>query len=232
MSRIRHELSAYLQDADLEMAAFDLAKQLEGGVYPKEMVEALRLFTRVPCSETAIILLKTCPEAAVVMSTRRRPFASLPKNMRGPHYDGLDQWTQSFQQNLRVSDAVHEFLLRGALTYTISIGFHRMRDQSILFDRLALIGIRKSFFSKRRQFIRNKITRNRSAFRAVLDLVCIHGIDGTRERFWDALGAQVDAQWHLRSEIQYDVSGHAARFAELIDNLTRSSGDGGVGERF
>ena len=221
MSKELDELVANLQTCDLKMAAFDFAKRLGAGVYPREMIQALELFTKVPCSETAVILIQACPEAAGIIALSNGRFAdSLPSELRGPHYDDLDRWMQSFEQNLRASDAIHGFLLDGALNGTVSIGFHRTRDQHVLFHRLATIGIRKSLFRNGRQFLRDKITRNRSAFRAVLDLVCVHGIHDGRERFWNALGAELDAKWHLQSEMQYELSMSAGLFAELLRDVT------------
>jgi len=133
---------------------------------------------------------------------------------------------ESFEANLRAADATHKFILQGTTNGTISIGFHKMRDQQILFDRLATIGIRKGFFSNGRQFLRDKITRNDSAFRAVIDLICIHGIDTRGERFWNALGGEPGPQWHLQSEIQYDLSRDTERFAALIEHVMHCERDG------
>jgi hypothetical protein len=126
----------------------------------------------------------------------------------------------SFDQNERACKAIYEFLSEGATNSTIAIGFHRMRDQEILFNRLSTLGMRKGFFKNGRQFLRDTITCNPSAFRCVVDLVCIHGVEGGSERFWNALGAELGPQSHLQSEIQYDLSINATDFARLVDQVT------------
>ena len=209
------------------MAAFELVTKLSGGAYPKEMQQALQLFSTLPCPETGVILIAACPEAAQIIALSNTGFAnSLPKDMRGPKFDNLDEWMTSFDQNQRACDAIHRFLLDGATNGTISIGFHRMRDQQILFDRLSMLGIRKGLFKNGRQFLRDKITRDSTAFHCVVDLICIHGVDGGRERFWNALGAESDPQLHLQSEIQYDLSMNTGRFVQLIDDVTQPAANG------
>jgi hypothetical protein len=120
-------------------------------------------------------------------------------------------------------NAIHKFLLNSATNGTISIGFHRMRDQQVLFDRLSMIGIRKGIFKNGRQFLRDKITRDASAFRCVVDLICIHGVGGGREHFWNALGAEVGPRLHLQSEIQYELLANTDRFAQLVDQVTNGA---------
>jgi len=221
MSRQVKELMAHLRDCDLKMGAFEIAKTLGGGVYAREMQQALQLFTTLPCPETAVILIATCPEAAQVLTLSSSGFAaSLPKELRGPKFDGLDEWMASLDRNERACEAIHRFLFDGATNGTISIGFHRMRDQQVLFDRLSLLGMRKGFFKRGRQFVRDTITRDSSAFRCVVDLICIHGVDAGRERFWNALGAELGPQLHQQSEIQYDLSTNANDFAQLVDPIT------------
>jgi hypothetical protein len=209
------------------MAAFDLARRLRGGVYPKAMVQAVDLFAKLPCRETAVILIAACPEVMPVLGLANSSLAfGIPKDLRGPAFQGLDEWMASFYANIRAVDAIHGFVLQGATEGTISIGFHRMRDQQVLFDRLATIGIRKWFFSNGRQFLRDRITRDGAAFRAANDLICIHGVDSRGERFWNALGGEPGPQWHLQSEIQYDLGGNTVRFAALIDELQHREQDG------
>lgn len=214
------ELLRNLRSADLNMAAFEFVAKLSGGLYPKNMQHALELFTSLPCPETALILLEACPDAIHIIALSDSSFAQrLPSGMRGPAFDNLDEWMASFDRNKKACSSIQKFLLDGASNGTISIGFHRMRDQQVLFDRLSMIGIQKGFFKSRRQFLRDKITRDASAFRSVIDLICIHGISGGRECFWNALGAEADSQLHLHSEIQYDLSMNTDGFAELINQV-------------
>ncbi len=222
MSSELNELLDHLRSADLKMAAFELVTTLAGGVYRKEMQQALQLFSTLPCPETGVILIAVYPEAAQIIALSNSGFAqNLPKDMRGPKFDKLDEWMASFDQNQRACKAIREFLLDGATNGTISIGFCRVRDQQVLFDRLSMIGIRKGFFKNGRQFLRDRITRDASAFRCVVDLIGIHGVDGGRERFWNALGAEVGPQLHLQSEIQYELSINTNSFAQLVDHSRR-----------
>ncbi len=221
MSSELAELLDHLRSADLNMAAFELVTKLHGGVYPKEMQEALQLFTTLPCAETGVILIAACPEAAQIIALSNRGLAqSLPKDMRGPNFAKVDEWMASLDRNERACEAIHRFLFDGATNGTISIGFHRTRDQQVLFDRLSLLGMRKGFFKRARQFLRDTITRDSSAFRCVVDLICIHGVDAGHERFWNALGAELGPQLHLQSEIQYDLSTNTNDFAQLVDRVT------------
>jgi hypothetical protein len=218
------ELLDRLRSADLNMAAFELVTGLSGGLYPSEMQQALQLFSTLPYPETAVILIAKCPEAAGIMALSNRRFAhSVPKAFRSPKLDKFDECMASFEQNQRACNAIHKFLLDGTINSTISIGFHRMRDQQILVDRLLALGIRKGFFQSRRQFLRNRITRDSSAFRGVVDLICIHGVDGGGERFWNALGAELGPQLHLQSEMQFDLSVNTRPFVQLVNQITKES---------
>lgn len=120
------ELLDHLRSADLEMAAFEPLSGLGGGVYPKEMRQALQLFTTLPCPETGVILIAACPETAPILALANKGFAqSVPQNMRGPALNKLDEWMASFYQNQRACKAIREFLLNGATNGTLSICFHR-----------------------------------------------------------------------------------------------------------
>jgi hypothetical protein len=218
------ELLHHLRSADLKMAAFEIVTKLGGGVYPKEMVQAVQLFGTLPCPETGVILIAAWPEAAQIIALAGSGFTqNMPKGMLGPKFDKLDEWMASFDQNERACEATHRFLLDGATEGTIAIGFHLMRDQKILFDRLSMLGMRKGFFKNGRQFLRDTITRDPSAFRCVVDLICIHGVDAGRERFWNAIGAELGPQLHLQSEIQYDLSNSTNSFAQMVDQLTNGA---------
>src|SRR5688572_4525520 len=71
--------------------------------------------------------------------------------------------------------------------------------------------------------LRDKITRDSAAFRCVVDQICIHGVDASGERFWNALGAELGPQLHLQSEIQLHLSTHTNRFAQLLDQVRTAS---------
>lgn len=201
------KLLRQLESCYLKAAAFHIVKGLEGGVYKKEMAAALDLFTKLPCPETAVILVAVCPETLPVLASASDSFVRMtPSEYRGPRIQGFEEWMESFDSNLRAASAIQQFLLREATANRVTVGFHRMRDQSPLYHRLAQVGIRKGFFADRRQFLRDTITRNPSAFRAVIDMICIHGVHGGRERFWNGLGGETDPQLHLQSEVMFEIS--------------------------
>ena len=100
-------------------------------------------------------------------------------------------------------ETIRSFLEQEAAAGTVKVGFHRMRDQSVLLERLRQNGIRKPFFTNRRQFLRDIITCDPSAFQAVVDLICIHSVRQGREVFWDADGEESAPQLWLESEVMY-----------------------------
>ena len=211
------KLLTQLTKCNLKAAAFDVAKGLAGGVYKKEMTAALDLFTKLPCPETGVNLVAVCPETLALMAAASDSFVRMtPKEFRGPKLQGFEEWMESFDTNLRAATSIHAFLHREATGGRISVGFHRMRDQSSIYDRLSQIGIRKGFLRDRRQFLRDTIAKNASAYRAVIDMVCIHGVHEGRERFWNGLGAESDPQLHLQSEVLFEISEVAQEFDAML----------------
>lgn len=98
-----------------------------------------------------------------------------------------------------------------------------MRDQSPLYHRLNQIGIRKGLLRNRRQFLRDTVTKNLSAYRAVIDMVCFHGVHEGRERFWNGLGAESDPRLHLQSEILFEISEVATKFHAMLTNMKQDN---------
>ncbi len=211
------KLVSQLASYDLKMAAFNFVKTFSEGVYKKEIVEALDLFSKLPCAETAVNLIHIFPEIAPVMSLTKDSFVRRqPEEMLGPHFEGLKDWMNSFDRNLMAVSEIQSYLLKEASNSKITIEFHSMRDQAILFDRLERVGVKKGVLKNRRQFLRDQITKDDSAFRSVFDLICIHGVHNAKERFWDTLGNEVDAQFHLHSEIQYNLSMNVEQFLLVL----------------
>lgn len=209
------------------MAAFEMVKTFSKGVYKQELVAALDLFSKVPCLETAVNLIYVFPEALSVMTLADDSFVRMtPKEMLGARFEGLDDWMSSFDRNLKAVAAIQTHLLKEATAGKVTIGFHRMRNQAILFERLERVVIKKGLFSNKRQFLRDRITKDASAFRSVLDLICIYGVHTGRERFWDALGNEVDPQFHLRSEIQYNLSLNVESFLSILAGIELNEKEG------
>lgn len=196
-----------LKSCNLKMAAFDMKRHFSGKVLKNEIAQAMTFFIKVPCVETAVNLISVYPEISKVMFLSNDVFTkNTPKENRGAAYDGLDECMAMCDKNLLNVSNIQSYLLEEATKENITIGFHSLRDQAILLERLKRVGIKKGFFSNKRQFLRDRITQDMSAFYSVLDLICIHGIHNGRELFWDALGNDADPQCHLHSEIQYDLS--------------------------
>jgi hypothetical protein len=169
--------------------------------------------------ETAVNLVHVFPEALPFMTMANDSVTKVSKEELGPYFDGLHDWMSDFDRTLKSVTIIQAYLLKEATAGKVSIGFHRMRDQAILFERLERVGIKKGFFSDQRQFLRDRITKDASAFRSVLDLICIHGVHTGGERFWNALGGEVDPQFHLCSEIQYNLSLNVEPFLAILASI-------------
>lgn len=214
------ELLRQLGSCNLKAAAFGFVKTFSKGVYRVEVATALRNFSMLPCAETAVALARELPDVLPVLVGDNEPLTTLtPGESRGAYYDGWDEWMHRFDTNLHLVSVVHSFLQREASLGRVQVGFHQLRDQSVLFRRLALIGLTKGFFANGRQFLRDTITTKLSAFRAVADLVCIHGVYEGRERFWDGLGAESDAQYYTRSEVMFQGDEVAGKLTLLLSLL-------------
>lgn len=226
MSSQLTELLGHLRSADLEMAAFEIVRDLGGGVYSESVRQALSLFSALPCPATGVILVHEFPQVIPIIALANRRVAySIPKEKRGPGFAKLDDWMASFNRNEKSCTAIHEFLMKGFADGTVFIGFHRMRNQKILLKRLSSLGMRKGLFKNGRNFLRDRISRNVLAYRCVVDQICIHGVDleSGEERFWNSLGAEQGPQSHLQSEVLFDLSDNTRRFARLIEGLEQSN---------
>jgi len=216
------KLLRQLANCDLKMAAFDLVKRLQGRGYPTNVVAALELFTKLPCPETAVNLIAVCPDPdrfvmyGAMIAARDFFARTIPEQFRGPALQGVQEWMESFERNLRVTADIQSFLLKAAASGRVRVGFHSMRDQSVLYQRLRQIGMKKGIFANGRQFLRNRITKQLPAFRAVNDLICVHGVHDGRERFWNGLGAEGDSQLYLQSEVLYEITEAAHAFCDML----------------
>jgi len=213
------KLLKQLSKCNLKEPAFGFVRGLSGGAYPRGLVAALDLFTKLPCPETAVNLCAVGPEVTPFMvSAGDGSFTRPPGITRPP---GFEEWMESFEVNLRAVARIHAFLLSEAAADRVRIGFHRLRDQAELCHRLRQIGMKKGILANRRQFLRDTITKNASAFRAVIDMVCIHGVHDGRERFWGGLGAESTARLQLQSEIMYEVTRAVQPFVALQSEIER-----------
>jgi hypothetical protein len=212
------KLLEQLSSCNLKMAAFSIVKAFSEGIYKREFAAAIDLFTKLPCPETAVNLIYVCPDFLKPMSSADDSFIKItPIEHRGPYFQGFEEWMASFDRNLQVVQKIHSYLFKEASKGKVRVGFHGMRDQAILFQRLERIGIKKGFFKEGRQFLRDSITKNISPFRAVCDLICLHGIHNGKENYWNTLGKEVDAQFYLQAEILYNLSLNVEPFLQILE---------------
>lgn len=222
MSFENEDLVAYLEQCDLKMAAFEMTKNLAGGVFETPIVQGVQLFTKLPCVETALVLAVAAPAWIPMFALTNREFATtVLAELSGSHYDAFEQSMASYDLNLKACDAIHGFLLELALKGAILIGFHRGRDQKVLLDRVNIARIERRGIVDDRTFLRHAIAASAPAFRSVADLVCVHGVDAGRERFWSSLGAEVPASAFLESEVQFNIGANANHFAALLKRVSQ-----------
>ena len=202
-------LMGELENCDLSLAAFHLVKNLKDGVFKEEIVAALDLFTRLPCPETAVNLISAWPETIEIMK--------LSQESLGPAIEGYEQRMKLIRSNLRTTTNIQTFLLKEATAGRVRIGFHRLRDQTSLLRRLDRIGIRKGLFKNSRQFLRDAIAMNQSAFRAVIDMICIEGLHDGRTKFWNGLGQEADAQIYFQTEVMFEIGLLGDAFVEILE---------------
>lgn len=225
MKNAAKQLMGELEKLDLSLAAFRLVKSLEDGVFKKEITAALDLFAKLPCPETAVNLIYVCPEAAEVMGTFTREQASFERHLTGPAFEDREQWLKSMHSNLQTAARIQAFLSKEATAGRVRVGVHKLRDQTSLWQRLGGVGIRKGWFRNSRQFLRETIAKNPSAFRAVIDMICIHGVHDRREKFWNGLGQESDAQLWLHAEVMFEIGLRTDEFVQILNEKTATDPD-------
>lgn len=209
-----------LENCNIERAACKLIRGFQGKIVSDNICDALNLFSNIPCPETAVNFVYELPEVAEVMFEASDELSKMiPREAYGPKLIEDEEWISGFRKNLNRISLIHDCIRSIATQGKLRIGFHSMRDQQILFDRMNKIGITRFPFTNRRQFLRNVITQKLSAFKIVNDLVCIHGVYDGREVFWNGLGAEEHPQWHLKSEIQYDLGNHTSEYIKLLKDF-------------
>ena len=233
MADERAEIFEALQDCDLKMGAYTLDSRFSDGVYTKSVTEALQRFTVLPSPETAIMLVGVMPETmSVLLSASSLGTANIPEEMRGPNYDEFQQWMASCEKNISSCESIYYFLLNGVKNNSISVGFHRTRDQKIIFNRLEYIGIKRGIFrNNSHQFLRDKIIQDISAYRSVADLICIHFVFEGSECFYNALGAELGVDFYLNSEFLIRINSNTSEFFKLLTILKPSKKESGEGNK-
>ena len=215
------KLLRQLGNCDIERAACRLVRAFQGKLIREGLAESLNLFGNIPCPETATNLCYDLPEGLVIMlGTNDTLSRIIPRESWGPRLREEEEWIGVFKENLRRVGLIHEYLRNETTQGTALIGFHGTPDQQVLLERLRRIGMTRFPLTDKRHWLRRIITQKLSAFRVVNDLVCIHGVYDGHEVFWNGLGAEEHPQWHLKSEIQYDLGGSTSAFAKFLRSLT------------
>lgn len=216
------KLLRQLQKCDIERAACRLVRAFEGKIIREAIAESLSLFGNIPCPETATNLCYDLPEGFAVMLGANDTLSKvIPRESWGARLREEEEMIGVFKENLRRVGLIHEYLRNEAMQGATLIGFHGMRDQQVLLERLRRIGMTRFPFADKRHWLRRTVVKRLSAFRVVNDLVCICGVHDGREMFWNGLGVEEHAQWHLKSEVQYDLGDSTGAFVTLLESLNR-----------
>ena len=115
---------------------------------------------------------------------------------------------------------LYNVLRYAADTRQAKIGFHSLRDQSLLLDKLESIGITKKPSQDTRQFIRDKIVDDHQVFDICRDDVIIQMIHNGKECFWDGYGNKTTAQFFHKAEIIFELKSSVDyAFYEVLEGL-------------
>ena len=131
---------------------------------------------------------------------------------------------KSVESNIDVVSKIQSFLFKKARAGDVSIGFHRLRKQAILIERINRIGLRKRLFSNRRQFLRDTIVSDLSAYHAVIDLICIEGIHEGKLKNWNGFGVEASLQFYHESEIMFRLKNLEVNdeFVRLLTTISKN----------
>lgn len=120
---------------------------------------------------------------------------------------------------------LYELLKYAALSGQARIGFHSLRDQSLLLVKLESIGIKKELSEDTRQFIRDKVVMDRRVFDICRDNMIIQMIHKGKEWFWDGYGKRKTVQYFHEAEIIFDLKSSIDYiFFEVLEGLKEVEG--------
>ena len=118
---------------------------------------------------------------------------------------------------------LYDLLKNASLSGKAKIGFHSLRDQNSLLNKLALIGINKKPAEDARQYIRDKVVMNRQAFDICRDSIIIQMIHNHEEWFWNGYGKLRNVQYFHVAEIIFDLdSSIDYMFSDVLEGLKSS----------
>jgi len=117
---------------------------------------------------------------------------------------------------------LYDLLKHAALTGKAKIGFHSLRDQNGLLNKLKSIGIEKKENDDVRSFIRNTIVKNGEAFNVLRDNIIIQTIHDGKEWFWDGYGNQKPVDFFHEAEIIFNLNSSANyMFVDVLQGLKK-----------
>ncbi len=115
--------------------------------------------------------------------------------------------------------------LCGLVAYAVKsgngrIGFHSLRSEDDLVERLRRQGLPISVRAPLRQQIREFLVEDRRAFDACRDVMVIQMVHGGREHFWDGNGTRKTAHWFNQAEIIVDIQSDTEALVQRLFELT------------
>ncbi len=222
------KLVRQLSEYDLKMAAFHLAMEVDSHphAYKPGMAEAIAVFLRLPCPETAANLVYVWPGMlSVFQSTVEASAVHAPGHVPGPDHQAYQGWIDQLEANLRNASEIQAFLRDEVACGRVTVDARAADKHAAVYTRLHRIGLKKGIFSSPRGFLTTAVTQQLSAFRAVADLVCIQGDQDGAKRCWNGLGARTDSRSTPEAELVYDLGRSVGAFVDLVQKLTAPGPD-------
>jgi hypothetical protein len=126
---------------------------------------------------------------------------------------------------------LYDLLKNASLSGKAKIGFHSLRNQNSLLNKLASIGINKKPTEDTRQFIRDKVVLSQQAFDICRDSIIIQMIHNHEEWFWDGYGKLRNVQYFHEAEILFDLdSSIDYMFTDMLEGLKPVDNNSGIGK--
>lgn len=213
-----------LINVNLHTAAAYIVTGIGGGVYSPDFITASILFSTLPSPETGLVLVASNPSMWEILI---KPHDVLMDEMVNDEYEFdleiFNGWIETFTVNQRACDGIYEFLQKGLKNGKVTVHFEEPDYNHRLNDRLSLFGLKKGFFQRRINFLRERFLNDRRIFNAALDLICIHDTDSSQPHYWKATGESANANKFESSEVQYHLGDQGETFRQLVTELREAS---------
>ncbi|MCY3884108.1 MAG: hypothetical protein OXG24_04245 [Gammaproteobacteria bacterium] len=202
----------YADTLGLVKTAFVVSQEMQGGILERGFAAALDTFVKLPCVETALNFMEEFPElpGMMIVASDLQSYA----RVSNAEVRVFPNFAHTTINRLKILNEMNSFVRENIISGNSQIGFHRMRSQDILMSRLHRCGVKQWLVLNRRQWLRDSIVMDPRAFRAVVDLVCIHGIFEGKELMWNAIGLKESAQFYLSSEVLLDLGRATEQFVK------------------